>query len=57
MSTCIQESPPRSFELPEAFEDLTGIIATELREFQRRLWNDLTQILIETLEPLDVERH
>ena len=79
MSTCTQESPPRSLELPDAFEDLTGVIASDLKvivtvltqragermllsrrqlqQFQRRLWNDLTQVLTETLEPLDVERH
>ena len=31
MSTCTQESPPRSLELPDAFEDLTGVIASDLR--------------------------
>jgi hypothetical protein len=31
MFACTQESPPRSLELPEAFEDLSGIIASDLK--------------------------
>ena len=31
MSICTRETPPRSLELPEAFEDLTGVIASDLR--------------------------
>jgi hypothetical protein len=31
MSTCTHESPPRSLELPDAFEDLTGVIASDLK--------------------------
>ena len=31
MSTCTHESPPRSLELPETFEDLTGVIASDLK--------------------------
>jgi hypothetical protein len=31
MFTCTQESPPRSLELPDAFEDLTGVIASDLK--------------------------
>ena len=31
MSTCTRESSPRSLELPDAFEDLTGVIASDLR--------------------------
>jgi hypothetical protein len=31
MFACTQESPPRALELPEAFEDLTGIIASDLK--------------------------
>ena len=78
MSTCTQESPPRSLELPDAFEDLTGVIAADLRvivtamtqragqrlllsrpqrqQLQRTLWNNLTQVINETMEPLTVER-
>ena len=31
MLACTQESPPRSLELPDAFEDLTGVIAYDLK--------------------------
>jgi hypothetical protein len=31
MSTCTHESPPRTLELPDAFEDLTGVIASDLK--------------------------
>jgi hypothetical protein len=31
MSTCTWESPPRSLEFPDAFEDLTGVIASDLK--------------------------
>ena len=78
MSTCTRGSSPRSLELPDAFEDLTGVIASDLRvivnaltqragermllshrqrqQFQRTLWNNLTQTLMESLESCDVER-
>jgi hypothetical protein len=66
-------------ELPDALEDLTGIIGIDLnvivtaltqragdrlllshrqrRELQRRLWDNLIQVINETLEPLEVDRH
>lgn len=31
MSICTRESPPRSLELPQDFEDLTGVIASDLK--------------------------
>lgn len=31
MPICTRESPPRSLQLPEAFEDLTGVIASDLK--------------------------
>jgi hypothetical protein len=31
MFACTHESPPRSLELPDAFEDLTGIVASDLK--------------------------
>ncbi len=31
MFACTPESPPRSLELPDAFEDLTGVIASDLK--------------------------
>jgi hypothetical protein len=65
-------------ELPDAFEDLTGVISADLgvivtaltqragermllsprqrQELRRALWNNLTQVINETLEPLRVER-
>jgi hypothetical protein len=79
MSTSTQESPPQTLELPDAFEDLTGVIGADLKvivmalteragerlflsrrqrlQLQHRLWNKLTQVINETMEPLSVERH
>jgi hypothetical protein len=31
MFPCTRESRPRSLELPDAFEDLTGVIASDLK--------------------------
>ncbi len=31
MSICTRESRPRSLELPDPFEDLTGVISSDLR--------------------------
>jgi hypothetical protein len=78
MFTCTQEGSPRTFELPDAFEDLTGVISADLKviitaltqragermllsrrqrqEFQCTLWDNLTQVINQTLEPLNVER-
>ena len=78
MFTRTQESPPRILELPDAFEDLTGVISADLKvivtaltqragermllsprqrqQLQRTLWDNLTQVLNETLEPLQIER-
>ena len=79
MTTCTQENPPRTLELPDAFEDLTGVITADLKvivtaltqragerlllsrgqrqRLQRTLWNNLTQVINETMEPLSVERY
>ena len=79
MSTCTHESPPGTLELPDAFEDLTGVITLDLRvivtaltqragerlllsrnqrhELRRRLWDNLTQVINETMEPLKADRH
>jgi hypothetical protein len=65
-------------ELPDAFEDLTGVISADLKvivtaltqragerlllspsqrqQLQRTLWNNLTQVINQTMEPLSVER-
>jgi hypothetical protein len=64
--------------LPDAFEDLTGVLTADLKvivaaltqraderlllprrqrqQLQRTLWNNLTQVINETLEPLVIER-
>jgi hypothetical protein len=79
MSTCTRESRPRTLDLPDAFEDLTGVISSDLRvivtaltqragerlllsprqrqQLQHSLWDNLTRVLNETMEPLRVERH
>ena len=78
MFTCTRESPRRTLELPDAFEDLTGVISADLKvivtaltqragerlllspsqrqQLQRTLWNNLTQAINQTMEPLSVER-
>jgi uncharacterized lipoprotein len=78
MSTCTRTSRPRTLELPEAFEDLTGVISADLKviinalaqragermllsprqrqQLQHTLWDNLTRVLNETMEPLNVER-
>jgi hypothetical protein len=79
MSTRTREHALRSLELPDPFEDLTGLIGSDLRvisralaeraasrlllsrrqthELQRRLWNNLTQAINDTMESLTIERH
>jgi hypothetical protein len=66
-------------ELPDEFEDLTGVISADLKvivtalaqragermllsprqrlQLQRTLWDNLTRVVNETLEPLRVDRH
>ena len=78
MFTCTQANRPRSLELPEPFEDLTGVISADLKvivnalvqragerrllsprqrqELQNTLWENLTRVLSESMETLDVER-
>jgi hypothetical protein len=78
MSTCTRDSSPRTLDLPEDFEDLTGVLSVDLRvivgaltrragermllsprqrqEFQRTLWDNLTRVIEESLEPLNIER-
>jgi hypothetical protein len=79
MSTRTKDEALRSLQLPDPFEDLTGVIKNDLkviatvlaqragdrlllpprqaRELRCTLWNDLTQVINETLESLTVERH
>ena len=78
MATCRSETPIRSLELPDEFEDLTGLLQTDLkavvnvltqragerllltrRESQllrRTLWNNLTEAVNKSVEPLSAER-
>jgi hypothetical protein len=79
MMPCTRDNSLRSLELPDAFEDLSGVIGADLKvivtalaqraserlllsrrqslELQRALWNDLTRVISETVEPLTVDRH
>ncbi len=79
MMPCTHDNRLRSLELPDAFEDLSGVIRADLRvivtalteraserlllsrrqslQLQRSLWNDLTRVISETVEPLTIERH
>ena len=78
MATCRHETSFRSLELPAEFEDLTGLLQTDLkavvnvltqragerllltrRESQllrRTLWNNLTEAVNKSVEPLSAER-
>ncbi len=31
MSSCTQQSPPKALQLPDPFEDLSGVIASDLK--------------------------
>jgi hypothetical protein len=79
MPTRIRDDALRTLELPDCFEDLTGIINTDLKvivrtladqaaerllltrrqthELKCTLWNKLTEVINETMEPLTVDRH
>ncbi len=79
MSTRTRNDALRTLDLPDAFEDLAGVIGSDLKvivkalaqrarermllsprqtqELQRTLWNRLTDVLNETMEPLSVEQH
>jgi hypothetical protein len=79
MSTRTREDVLAALELPDLFEDLTGLISSDLKvianalaeraadrlllsrrqtqDLRRALWNNLTQVINETMEPLTVERH
>jgi hypothetical protein len=69
----------RHLQLPDAFEDLSGVIGSDLkviaralaerasdrlmlpprqaRQLQRKIWNNMTRALNETMASLTVERH
>jgi hypothetical protein len=79
MSTRTRDDVLTTLELPDPFEDLTGLIGSDLKviatalaeraadrlllsrrqthELRRTLWNNLTQVINETMEPLTIERH
>jgi len=79
MSTRTRDDELRTLELPDPFEDLTGVLGSDLKviatalaeraadrlllsrrqsqQLQRTLWNNLTQVINETMESLTVERH
>jgi len=79
MSTRTRDDALRTLELPDPFEDLTGVLGSDLKviatalaeraadrlllsrrqthQLKRTLWNNLTQVINETMESLTVERH
>jgi hypothetical protein len=79
MATRTRNDTLRTLDLPDAFEDLAGVIGSDLKvivkalaqrarermllsprqtqELQCTLWNKLTEVLSETMEPLSIERH
>lgn len=79
MSARTRNDSIRSLQLPDPFEDLTGVISSDLkviatalaerasnrlllpprqvRQLQRKLWNNLTRIINETMGSLTVDRH
>ena len=79
MSVCTRNDSIRSLQLPDPFEDLTGVISSDLkviatalaerashrlllpprqaRQLQRKLWNNMTRVINETMGSLTVERH
>jgi len=78
MATCRQETTLRSLELPHEFDDLVGLLQSDLkaivsvltqranerllltrretRELRKTLWNNLTQVVNEAVEPLSADR-
>jgi hypothetical protein len=78
MAACKQDSPFLSLDLPDEFEDLGGLIQTDLKvivaaltqraserllltrretqQLRRTLWNNLTQAVNESVEPLSADR-
>jgi hypothetical protein len=78
MATCKPEAALRTLELPDEFEDLTGLLQSDLkavvalvteraterllltrretRQLRRTLWNNLTEVVNQAVEPLSAER-
>ncbi len=79
MSARTRNDTLRTLQLPEPFEDLTGVIGSELkviatalaerasdrlmlpprlaRQLKRKLWNNMTRAINESMGSLTVERH
>ncbi len=79
MSTRTRSDTLRTLDLPDPFEDLEGVIGSDLKvivkaltqrakermllsprqaqDLQRVLWNRLTGVLNETMEPFSVDQH
>ena len=77
MATCERRQAYRSLALPNEYEDLDGLIHTDLRavvsmlteranerlflthreieQLQSKLWNGLTRVVNDAMEPLTVE--
>ncbi len=77
MATRTRHEKLRVLDLPDAFEDLSGVIGSDLKvivralsqrasermllspgqtqQLQRKLWNQLTQVVNETMKPFDPE--
>jgi hypothetical protein len=78
MAMCRQETALRTLELPDEFEDLTGLLQSDLkavvalvtqraterllltrretRQLRQTLWNNLTQVVNDAVEPLSADR-
>ena len=78
MATCKQPSALRTLDLPDEFEDLTGLLQSDLkavvnlltqranerllltrretRELRQTLWNNLTRVVNEAVEPLSADQ-
>jgi len=78
MAMCRQKSALRTLELPDEFEDLTGLLQSDLkavvslltqraterllltrretRQLRQTLWDNLTQVVNEAVEPLSADR-
>jgi hypothetical protein len=78
MATCRQATHLRSLDLPDEFEDLSGLVQAdlkavvsalteratdrllltrrEIRQLRQSLWDNLTLVVNESLEPLSADR-
>jgi hypothetical protein len=78
MATCRPATTLRTLDLPDEFEDLTGLLESDLkaivntltqrasdrllltrretRQLRKTLWDRLTQVVNEAVEPLSADR-